>query len=56
MNAIFPTPDTADSQRLLSPEELEAALNGVKSPQKALDDAVARGNQVLRVFQQRTKK
>ena len=37
-------------------EELEAALNGAKSPQQALDDAVARGNQVLRVFQQRTKK
>ena len=37
-------------------EELEAALNGAKSPQEALDDAVARGNQVLRVFQQRTKK
>ena len=29
MNAIFPTPDTADSQRLLSPEELEAALRDI---------------------------
>lgn len=37
-------------------DELEAALNGAKAPQQALDDAVARGNQVLRVFQQRTKK
>lgn len=37
-------------------EELEAALDGAKAPQRALDDAVARGNQVLRVFQQRTKK
>ena len=26
MNAVFPTPDAADSQRLLSPDELEAAL------------------------------
>ena len=37
-------------------EELEAALDGAKAPQRALDDAVARGNQVLRGFQQRTKK
>jgi sn-glycerol 3-phosphate transport system substrate-binding protein len=37
-------------------DELEAALNGAKSPRQALDDAVARGNQVLRIFQQRTKK
>jgi sn-glycerol 3-phosphate transport system substrate-binding protein len=37
-------------------EELEAALNGAKSPQQALDDAVARGNRVLRTFQQRTRK
>ena len=35
-------------------EEIEAALNGAKSPQQALDDAVTRGNQVLRIFQQRT--
>ncbi len=37
-------------------EEMEAALNGTKPAQQALDDAVARGNQVLRLFQQRTKK
>ena len=29
MNAVFPTPDAADSQRLLSPEELEAALRDI---------------------------
>ncbi len=29
MNAVFPTPDTADSQRLLSPAELEAALRDI---------------------------
>lgn len=37
-------------------EEIEAALIGTKPPQQALDDAVARGNQVLRVFQQRTRR
>lgn len=35
-------------------EEIEAALEGSKSPQQALDDAVARGNAVLRLFQRRT--
>ncbi|AYO82932.1 pyrroloquinoline-quinone synthase PqqC [Methylobacterium brachiatum] len=29
MNAVFPTPDAADSQRLLSPDELEAALRDI---------------------------
>jgi sn-glycerol 3-phosphate transport system substrate-binding protein len=32
-------------------EEIEAALQGSKPPQKALDDAVARGNVVLRQFE-----
>ena len=32
-------------------EEIEAALQGSKPPQKALDDAVARGNAVLRQFE-----
>ena len=32
-------------------EELEAALQGSKPPQKAMDDAVARGNAVLRQFE-----
>jgi len=32
-------------------EEIEAALSGQKSAQKALDDAVARGNQSLRQFE-----
>ena len=32
-------------------EEIEAALQGTKPPQKALDDAVARGNVVLRQFE-----
>ncbi|MEQ1616577.1 MAG: sn-glycerol-3-phosphate ABC transporter substrate-binding protein UgpB [Hyphomicrobiaceae bacterium] len=32
-------------------EELEAALQGSKPPQKAMDDAVARGNVVLRQFE-----
>lgn len=40
--------------RDLRAEELEAALDGSKSPQQALDDAVARGNAVLRLFQRRT--
>jgi sn-glycerol 3-phosphate transport system substrate-binding protein len=35
-------------------EELEAALNGTKSPQAALDSAVSRGNRILRLFRQRT--
>lgn len=35
-------------------EELEAALRGNKSPKAALDAAVSRGNQVLRLFQRRT--
>ncbi len=29
MNAIFPTPDAAESERLLTPEELEAALRDI---------------------------
>ena len=32
-------------------EELEAALNGQKSPQAALDAAAERGNQMLRQFE-----
>jgi sn-glycerol 3-phosphate transport system substrate-binding protein len=32
-------------------EEIEAALQGTKPPQKALDDAVTRGNAVLRQFE-----
>ena len=32
-------------------EEIEAALNGTKSVKQALDDAVARGNAVLRQFE-----
>ncbi len=58
-----PTRDTAGLRlgnmlqiRDLWSEEFEAALNGTKSPQQALDDAVSRGNQVLRLFQQRTRK
>jgi sn-glycerol 3-phosphate transport system substrate-binding protein len=35
-------------------EEIEAALDGSKSAQQALDDAVSRGNAVLRLFQRRT--
>lgn len=35
-------------------EEIEAALAGRKTPREALDAAVARGNAVLRIFQQRT--
>lgn len=35
-------------------EEIEAALEGRKTPRQALDAAVARGNAVLRTFQQRT--
>ncbi len=58
-----PTRDTAGLRlgnmlqiRDLWAEEFEAALNGAKSPQQALDDAVARGNAVLRIFQQRTRR
>jgi sn-glycerol 3-phosphate transport system substrate-binding protein len=32
-------------------EEIEAALNGQKSAQAALDAAVQRGNQMLRQFE-----
>ncbi|MEH3144170.1 MAG: sn-glycerol-3-phosphate ABC transporter substrate-binding protein UgpB [Methylobacterium frigidaeris] len=35
-------------------DEIEAALAGTKTPQQALDAAVARGNAVLRLFQRRT--
>ena len=58
-----PTPNSAGLRlgnmlqiRDLWAEEIEAALDGTKSSAQALDDAVARGNQVLRVFQQRTRK
>jgi len=58
-----PTRDTAGLRlgnmlqiRDLWAEEFEAALAGTKSPQQALDAAVARGNQVLRLFQQRTRR
>ncbi|WP_445928374.1 sn-glycerol-3-phosphate ABC transporter substrate-binding protein UgpB [Methylobacterium sp. CB376] len=37
-------------------DEIEAALAGTKAPQQALDDAVARGNAVLRLFQRRTSR
>lgn len=37
-------------------EEMEAALDGRKSPREALDAAVGRGNQILRLFQQRTRR
>jgi sn-glycerol 3-phosphate transport system substrate-binding protein len=36
-------------------EEIEAALAGTKSPQQALDDAVRRGNEVLRQFEKTAK-
>ena len=36
-------------------EELEAALNGQKSPQAALDAAAERGNQMLRQFERTAK-
>lgn len=56
-----PTPDTAGLRlgnmlqiRDLWAEEIEAALAGTKTPQHALDDAVARGDAVLRLFQRRT--
>jgi len=32
-------------------EEIEQALTGKKSPQAAIDDAVARGNAALRTFE-----
>jgi sn-glycerol 3-phosphate transport system substrate-binding protein len=58
-----PTRDTAGLRlgnmlqiRDLWGEEFEAALNGTKTPQQALDAAVSRGNQVLRLFQLRTRK
>lgn len=34
--------------------EIEAALKGEKTPQAALDDAVTQGNEILRLFRQRT--
>lgn len=34
--------------------EIEAALGGQKSAKQALDDAVARGNEILKLFRQRT--
>lgn len=56
-----PTRDTAGIRlgnmlqiRDLWAEEIEAALAGTKTPQHALDDAVARGDAVLRLFQRRT--
>ncbi|WP_083467945.1 sn-glycerol-3-phosphate ABC transporter substrate-binding protein UgpB [Methylobacterium tarhaniae] len=56
-----PTRDTAGLRlgnmlqiRDLWAEEIEAALAGTKTPQHALDDAVARGDAVLRLFQRRT--
>ena len=36
-------------------EEIEAALAGTKSPKQALDDAVSRGNAVLRQFEKTAK-
>jgi sn-glycerol 3-phosphate transport system substrate-binding protein len=36
-------------------EEIEAALAGKKSAKQALDDAVARGNAVLRQFEKTAK-
>ena len=32
-------------------EEIESALSGKKSAKQALDDAVSRGNQMLRQFE-----
>jgi sn-glycerol 3-phosphate transport system substrate-binding protein len=32
-------------------EEIESALSGKKSPKQALDDAVGRGNAMLRQFE-----
>ncbi|UHC20131.1 hypothetical protein LRS73_32765 (plasmid) [Methylobacterium currus] len=40
--------------RALWAEAIGAALAGTKTPQHALDDAVARGNAALRLFQRRT--
>jgi sn-glycerol 3-phosphate transport system substrate-binding protein len=37
--------------RDIIPEEMEAIWNGSKSAQQALDDAVARGNDLLRRFE-----
>ncbi|MDP4022096.1 sn-glycerol-3-phosphate ABC transporter substrate-binding protein UgpB [Methylobacterium sp. NEAU 140] len=66
VNALTRRPPTRNSAGLrlgnmlqirdLWAEEIEAALGGAKPPQRALDDAVSRGNQVLRVFQQRLGK
>ena len=42
--------------RTIWAEEFEAALAGKKSPKAALDEAVARGNQVLRQFQRTVAK
>jgi sn-glycerol 3-phosphate transport system substrate-binding protein len=36
-------------------EEIEAALDGKKTPQEALDAAVARGNAMLRTFEKTAK-
>jgi sn-glycerol 3-phosphate transport system substrate-binding protein len=37
--------------RVVIEEEIENALQGKKTPKQALDDAVARGNDLLRQFQ-----
>jgi sn-glycerol 3-phosphate transport system substrate-binding protein len=37
-------------------EEIEAALSGQKSAREALDNAVARGNQMLRQFERRANR
>jgi sn-glycerol 3-phosphate transport system substrate-binding protein len=36
-------------------EEIEAALDGKKTPKEALDAAVARGNAMLRTFEKTAK-
>ena len=36
-------------------EEIEAALDGKKSPKEALDTAVTRGNAMLRTFEKTAK-
>jgi len=38
--------------REINEEAIEAALSGAKSPQKALNDAVTKGNQLLKDFQE----
>jgi sn-glycerol 3-phosphate transport system substrate-binding protein len=41
--------------RAVIEEEIEAALAGKKTPQQAMDDAVSRGNEILRKFESTNK-